>query len=56
MKTTEIVDHLFFKCPVAKVVWGVVAKCIHKKNRSSSYILLGSGMLCLVGIKYFCFA
>jgi hypothetical protein len=24
----ETVDHLFFTCSVAKVIWGVVAKCL----------------------------
>jgi hypothetical protein len=30
-------DHLFFKCPVSKVVWGVLALCSHQATRPSSY-------------------
>lgn len=27
----EIINHLFFTCPVAKVIWGVVSKCLNTK-------------------------
>jgi hypothetical protein len=33
-------DHLFFKCSVAKAVWGrggVLALCFHQATRPSSY-------------------
>jgi hypothetical protein len=30
-------DHLFFDCPIAKVIWGVVACCFKQKNRSIIY-------------------
>jgi hypothetical protein len=33
----EDMDHLFFKCPVAKVVWGVLAVCFHQTIRPNSY-------------------
>jgi hypothetical protein len=33
----QTVDHLLFSCPIAKVVWGVVALCFHQNNRPSSY-------------------
>lgn len=35
--STESVDHLLFSCPIAKVVWGVVAMCFNQDNRPSSY-------------------
>jgi hypothetical protein len=25
----KIVDHLWFSCPVAKVIWGIIALCFH---------------------------
>jgi len=28
----EIISHLFFQCPVAKVIWGIVAKCFATHN------------------------
>ena len=28
----EIISHLFFQCPVAKVIWGIVAKCFGTHN------------------------
>jgi hypothetical protein len=33
----ESIDHLFFSCLVAKVIWGVIAKCFHQRSRPSSY-------------------
>jgi hypothetical protein len=30
-------DHLFFSCPIAKVVWGVVAKCFQQSTRPLCY-------------------
>jgi hypothetical protein len=33
----ESVDHLFFGCPIAKVVWGVIAICFGQKTRPSTY-------------------
>jgi hypothetical protein len=33
----ESVDHLFFSCPVAKVIWGVIAICFGQTNRPNSY-------------------
>lgn len=27
----EYIDHLFFSCPITKVVWGYVASCIHTR-------------------------
>jgi hypothetical protein len=31
------VDHLPFECPVAKVVWGIIAMCFRQKDRPNSY-------------------
>jgi hypothetical protein len=31
----ETVDHLFFECPIAKVIWGIVAICFHSCRPSS---------------------
>jgi hypothetical protein len=33
----ESSDHLFFSCPMAKVVWGVVAICFQQKDRPRNY-------------------
>jgi hypothetical protein len=33
----EIVEHLLFNCPIAMVVWGVVALSIHQKYMPTSY-------------------
>jgi hypothetical protein len=30
--SAESVDHLFFQCPVAKVIWSIVAKCFGATN------------------------
>jgi hypothetical protein len=30
----EPIDHLFFSCSVAKVIWGLVANCINAKTIS----------------------
>jgi hypothetical protein len=27
----ETINHIFFTCPVAKVIWGVVSKCLNTK-------------------------
>jgi hypothetical protein len=35
---TGTVDHLLFECPVAKVVWGIIAIYFHKKYRPNSYL------------------
>jgi hypothetical protein len=29
----ETVDHLFFQCPVAKFVWGMIAMCFHQRDK-----------------------
>jgi hypothetical protein len=31
--TPETIDHLFFGCPIAKVVWGVLAICFQQSIR-----------------------
>jgi hypothetical protein len=33
----EDCDHLMFLCPIARVVWGVIAICFHQKTRPVSY-------------------
>jgi hypothetical protein len=33
----ESTDHLLFECPIAKVIWGVIALCFHQNDRSSNY-------------------
>jgi hypothetical protein len=33
----ETVDHLLFGCPIAKVIWGVIAICFGQKIRPNSY-------------------
>jgi hypothetical protein len=33
----ETVDHLFFLCPIAKVIWGLVALCFGIKTRPTNY-------------------
>jgi hypothetical protein len=35
--TPETVDHLFFCCPITKVVWGVLAICFQQSIRPSTY-------------------
>jgi hypothetical protein len=32
----ESVDHLLFTCPIAKVVWGIIAICFNQQTRPSS--------------------
>jgi hypothetical protein len=32
----ETVDHLLFSCPVANVVWGIIALCFGQHNRPTS--------------------
>jgi hypothetical protein len=34
---SETNDHLLFKCLIAKVIWGVIAICFHKKFRLSCH-------------------
>jgi hypothetical protein len=36
-KLPKNMDHLFFECPVAKVVWRMVAICLAQDNRSTTY-------------------
>jgi hypothetical protein len=33
----ETVDHLFFQCPVAKFVLGVISMCFHQRDRPNTY-------------------
>jgi hypothetical protein len=33
----ENVDHFLFQCPVAKVVWGIIAMCFHQRVRPIFY-------------------
>jgi hypothetical protein len=33
----ETVDHLFFECPTAKVICGVIAICFHQNSRPKAY-------------------
>jgi hypothetical protein len=33
----ETIDHLFFGCPIAKVIWGVMAICFGQTIRPNSY-------------------
>jgi hypothetical protein len=33
----EDCDHQMFSCPIAKVIWGVVASCFHQPHRPSCY-------------------
>jgi hypothetical protein len=62
----ETPDHLLFTCPIAKVVWGVVAICFHQRTRPSSCdqfwlwidnalpsvcVLGGGGGYCNVGVS-----
>jgi hypothetical protein len=30
------VDHLLFSCPVAKVIWGILAICFQQKDRPTA--------------------
>lgn len=32
----ETIPHLFFQCPVARVVWSIVAKCFGMNNSPSN--------------------
>jgi hypothetical protein len=27
-------DHLMFFCPIAKVIWGVIASCFHQSQKA----------------------
>jgi hypothetical protein len=33
----NINDHIFFSCPIAKVIWGVVARCVEQTTRPICY-------------------
>jgi hypothetical protein len=59
----EIVDHVLFECPVAKVVWGIVAICFQQNDRPSSYdqfwlwirkALPGSDKVFMLGLAGIC--
>jgi hypothetical protein len=61
----ETIDHMMFSCPVAKVVWGVVALCFHQKDRPSCYkqywpwvkkALLGGDKMYTFGVAADCWA
>lgn len=30
--SVETIDHLFFQCPITRVVWGIIASCIGAAN------------------------
>jgi hypothetical protein len=61
----ETNDHLFFRCPIAKVVWGVVAKCFQQNNWHASYeqywlwvkgALTGRDNVYMLGVASICWA
>jgi hypothetical protein len=61
----ELVDHLFFECPTAKVIWGVIAICFHQNSRPISYdqfwrwipsALPGGEKLYMLGLSAICWA
>jgi hypothetical protein len=33
----KTVDHIFFGCPIAKIIWGIVAFCFGQKCRPKTY-------------------
>jgi hypothetical protein len=33
----ETNDHLFFQCPIAKVIWRVMAICFNQNDRPQTY-------------------
>jgi hypothetical protein len=58
-------DHLFFACPIAKVIWGVVACCFKQKTRPVTYdhywvwiksALLGGEHVYMLGVAAICWA
>jgi hypothetical protein len=61
----ESCDHLMFTCPIAKVIWGIIAVCFHQKTRPSNYeqfwiwisnALLGGEALHMLGLAVVCWA
>jgi hypothetical protein len=61
----KTVDHLLFSCPVAKVVWGVIAVCFGQRIRPSSYeefwpwiqkALVGGEKMYMLGLSAICWA
>lgn len=42
-ESAETAEHLFFQCPTAKVVWGIVACCLRVTNILNSLINTGIG-------------
>jgi hypothetical protein len=57
--------HLFFKCHVARVVWGIIALCFHQMVRPSPYdqywawiptALPGREKIYMVGLTVVCWA
>jgi hypothetical protein len=61
----EDCDHLMFLCPIARVVWGVIAICFHQKTRPVSYdqfwlwierALPKGGSVYILGLASICWA
>jgi hypothetical protein len=61
----KTIDHLFFECPIAKVIWGVIAVCFHQRCRPLSYAqywawipsaLPGGERIFMVGLAAVCWA
>jgi hypothetical protein len=61
----EDCDHLMFSCPIAKVVWGVIASCFHQSQRPSCYeqywvwiekALPGGESVYMLGLTAICWA
>jgi hypothetical protein len=52
----EYVDHLLFSCPIARVVWGLLAICFAQPSRLSSYEEFWSWIHKALprGLKYIC--
>jgi hypothetical protein len=50
----KTMDHLFFGCPIAKVVWGVLAICFQQNTRPSTYEQFWSwiNMALLEGLQF----
>jgi hypothetical protein len=58
-------NHLFFSCPIEKVVWGVVAVCFQQQTRHVCYeqywqwikmSLLGGDSVYMLGVAAICWA
>jgi hypothetical protein len=58
-------DHLFFSCPIAKVVWGVIACCFQQRTRPANYdqywvwiksALPGGEQVYMLGVAAICWA